>query len=419
MFKATNTSALTSPYGINVSSSAYGKAVRLLYGLCQAKPDLVWYNDWSGGPNGNKGKGKNKNSAALEVVTGASVGKKGGKKTGQSYFAAVDLLLGHAPVLGVLSAWYNNQKFGVVQCSASGLVSGGAFSFTPVATNGIGTYAGTVPSSGPYVITVPNFVADTGGLVETAGGGGIVITGASGVVVGGKHLNAVVSSPGAGQYSVDTSGDYTFNVAQAGQAVSINYFQSNSGSASTLVAIYAATVAETFSETFNDFGAPGSVTVYGTWQRPLWNAAFAVPGRIDAGAYRARDPYTWWWDGSTAKAYFPAALEGLPVTVYYGVPAIFKSDGSFYSDTITPLELMNLEFEPAFGSGSEYANHTDQQVAMSFCVGLGSGSLDLGVANSVPNLNLETIGAFTQWPNGDADVADIVADIVASGPVLV
>ena len=80
--------------------------------------------------------------------------------------------------------------------------------------------------------------------------------------------------------------------------------------------------------------------------------------------------------------------------------------------------MLNLEFEQAMGSGAEYANHPEQQVVQSWCAGLGSTQFDLSMANAMPNLNLETIGAFTQWPNGDADVADIVADIVASGPVI-
>jgi len=228
-----------------------------------------------------------------------------------------------------------------------------------------------------------------------------------------------IAPPGVGQYSWSAGGVYTFNSAQAGQSVTIKYRKTGTGSSATLAGIFAATVAEIFSTTFDDYGAPGSQTVYGTWERPLWNAAFAVPGRIDAGAYRARDPYTWWWDGVHAIAFFPAGLEGLPVTVYYGVPAIVRSDGSFFSSTHTPLEILNLEFERVLGSGSEYTNHPDQQVIQDWCSGVSSVRFDLGMANSLPNVNLEVIGTFTQWPNGDCDVADIIADIIASGPVLV
>lgn len=391
----TTTGALTKPHGPSINTSPYGKAVPLIYGLCLASPILVWYNDWE-----TSGHPSNTNLSAV-VGSGSSGKKKTSKKSGTKYYSmAMDTVLGHAPLRGVLSAYYNNQKFAVVPCSASGFVSGGQFSFTPLATNSTKTFTGTIPGS-PFQITRSDFVSD---LNE--------------VEANGVSLQPSAPSPGSGQYNVSTSGVYTFNAAQSGQSVTIKYRATTTGSTATLAGIYAATVAENFSQAFNDYGGPGSVTVYGTWDRPLWNAGFAVPGRIDSGAYRARDPYTWWWDGSSAAVNFPPALNGKPITVYYGVPAIFKSDGSFFSSTLTPLALLNLEFEQDFASGAEYGIHTDQQIIQPWCCGLGSVRFDLSMANAMPNLNMEVIGAFTQWPNGDADVADVIADIVASGPVL-
>ncbi len=389
------TGALSSrPHGMQISSSVYGKAVKLVYGVTQAAPDLVWYNDWK--------TLNHPSNSALASVTGSGGGKKkSSKKSNVKYYsAALDLLLGHAPIAGVLTIWFNNQKFAVVPCSASGFISGGQFSFTPTGGNSRATVTASVPGSGPYTITAADFVSDL-----------------NDVSVAGAPLQPAAYPPGAGQYSVDTGGVYTFNSAQAGLSATIGYRKSGSGSAATLAAIYACTVAENFSTTFDDYGAASGEVVYGTWERPLWNAAFAVPGRLDSGAFRARDPYTWWWDGNTAVANFPAALNGLPVTVYYGVPAIYKSDDTFYSDRLTPLALLNLEFEPSFASGAEYANHSDQQIVQNWCAGLGSVQFDLGMANAMPNLNLECLGAFAQWPNGDCDVADIVADIVSSGPI--
>jgi hypothetical protein len=391
-----NTGTMSKPRGINVSSSVYGKAVKLVYGLTQVSPDMIWYNDWKSASHPS--------NSRLAAVTGQGSGKKKtSKKAGIKYYsAAIDLLLGHAPMRGVLSVWFNNQKFAVVPCSASGFISGGAFAFTPVAGNSKVTVTGTIPSSGPYTVTVPNFVSD----LNT-------------VKVAGKFRSNATTLPGIGQYSVNTSGVYTFNVADAGLAYSITYRELTSGTAATLAGVYACTVAETFSETFNDYGGPGSVTMSGTWERPLWNKSFPVPGRVDAGAYAARDPYSFTWDGSSHSVSFPSALNGLPVTVYYGVPAIYKSDGTFYSSTITPMALLNLEFEQVMGSGSEYSKHPSQQVVQSWASGVGSVQFDLGPANAMSNLNLETIGAFTQWPNGDCDVADIIKDIIYSGPVLV
>lgn len=389
------TSALTSrPHGISISSGVYGKAVKLVYGMPQVAPDLVWYNGWK--------TSSHPSNSGLASVTGQGGGKKKtSKKAGTKYYsAAIDLLLGHAPIRGVMSIWFNNQKFAVVPCSASGFVSSGAFSFTPVAGNSKTTIAGTVPGS-PYQVTASSFVSD----LNT-------------VKVNGTALQPAAYPPGAGQYSVDTSGVYTFNVAQSGGSYSIIYRKLTSGSAATLAGIYAVTIAETFSETFNDFGGPGSVTYVGTWDRPLWNKTYAVPGHINSGAYALRDPYSWTWDGSSASVTVDSSLNGFPITVYYGVPAIYKSDGSFYSSTITPLALLNLEFEQEFGSGSEYTNYSSQRIQQSWVSGVGSIQFDLGPANAMPNMNMETIGCFVLWSNGDCDVRDIVTDILFSGPVL-
>ncbi len=404
MIKAnTNTSALTTPYGIAVNSSPYGKAVKLIYGLAQAQADLTWANNW-------QSHGSPVNSA-LAAATGLSTGKKSsGKKGGGTkyYSAAVDFLLGHNPILGILSSWYNNQKFIVDVVSASGVVADGQFSFTPTGTDSTQFYTGAVPSTPLYTIQVPNFVADLNN----------VRLGQS-----GANLQPVDPSypPGAGEYTVNDSGLYTFNAAQAGQPIWIPYRALTAGDAVTMAGILAVAVREPFNAAFNDFGAPGSVTEYGTWDNYLWHAgAYAVPGRIDSGAFHARDPYTWSWDGSDPTVTVPAALNGLPITVWYGVPAIMDSNGNPISgaSTTTPLALLNLEFEAAQGSGAEYTSYGSQRVVMPWVAGLGSVSFDLGAANSIPNINYEVIGAFALWPNGDADVADVILDIVSSGPVL-
>ena len=408
MFKGgANTASLTKANGINVGSSAYGKAVKLVYGLAQVSPDLVWLNDWGKGGNKSTGKGKKGSSSMLSVVTGdSSGGKKASKKGGNQphYFAAIDLLLGHSPIRGVLSAWYNNQKFAVNISSESGVISGGGFTFTP--SGGASEQVITAVVSGPlFQFTAPNFVADR--RVEDA-------------TLDIRYLERSDPSlpPGANQYTVTSGGLYTFNATQGGHTLKIDYFHTVGGTPATLAGILAVSVHEEFTATFNDYGGPGTITEFGTWERPLWNESFPVPGRIDAGAYTARRPYSWNWNGVTPTVNIPTALNGLPVTVYYATPVIFKSDGTFFSDTITPLELMNLEFEQVFASGAEYVNHPTEQLQQNWCAGLGSVAFDLGVGNAMPNLNLETIGAFTQWPSGDADVADVITDIVSSGPVL-
>lgn len=400
MQKPSSTANQTKPHGPNVGQAIQGATVPWIVGTTQSKAMLAWYNNWKAS--------KDPTNAPLWMVvgSGSGAGKKGGKASkkgdAQYYSANIDLILGLAPIRKVLSIWYNNQLLSVRRASASGVITGGQFTLVPSGGNSDTTITGTVPASGPYEITAPGFISDT-----------------NTVLVNGVQLSPVVDTPGAGQYSVNNTGLYTFNVAQAGQSYSIEYRKTVTGTAGTLAGIIGATVAEAYSATFDDFGGPGEVTYTGTWDVPLWNARWAVPGRVDAGAYRARDPYSWWWDGVNPTLYFSAALEGKPVTVYYGVPVIYKSDGTPANTTDTPLQLLNLEVEQAFASGAEYTDYPQQQIVQEWVAGLGSVSFDFGPGDAMPNMNLETVGMFALWPNGDCDVVDALVDIVMSGPVLV
>ena len=550
MLKGGSANAQIAPRGIRISSSVYGKTIKLAYGLVKVVPDLIWYNDW-------KSSGSPSNPRLLQVVGGATT-KKGSKKGNVKYYsAAIDLLLAHAPIAGVMSIYYNNQKLNVQRCSASGTISGNSFSFTPQASQSLTVVTSTVPGT-PYIITVANFVSDNQSSQNNTG------------VYDNTHGRWLQSAdatlpPGPGQYTVDYSGNYTFNAAQSGDSVNIHYRSSTSGAAGTLAAVFAATVNEPIPgaqvqlslgsnllangdfelgpntqpapswTTYRDhaqwayggyaysgtraygvlptamsvsnpaiqynqtlavtpgqayrlsgamlcnslatgaaillqFYTSGNVfisqsgissgsqqwtfktaditvpataakmqivlvnanttaacyydavslqqVVYlgGHWDRPLWNKAFPVPGIPDSSAYSARDPYSFSWDGTSSAITFPdSSLNGKPITVHYGVPIITKSDLTFYSSTITPLTLLNLEFEPACGQGSEYTNFVSQQDINNWCAGVGSIKFDLGTSDALPNMELEVIGTMTVWANGDAYVADIITDIVTSG----
>lgn len=75
--------------------------------------------------------------------------------------------------------------------------------------------AGTIPASSPFTVTVANAggFADDNGVVYLSSG---------------LPLTKVTSAPSVGQYSV-ASGAYSFNVADAGKSVLINYTYSVSG----------------------------------------------------------------------------------------------------------------------------------------------------------------------------------------------
>ncbi|MGQ0446164.1 MAG: hypothetical protein ACT4O2_13820 [Beijerinckiaceae bacterium] len=91
------------------------------------------------------------------------------------------------------------------------------YGVTPVAGQVATAFAeaGTVAAASPFTVAVANaatFVADAGVLYATAG----------------LPLTLVASAPAAGQYSV-LAGVYTFNSADAGKAVLVNYTYTISG----------------------------------------------------------------------------------------------------------------------------------------------------------------------------------------------
>jgi len=74
--------------------------------------------------------------------------------------------------------------------------------------------AHTIPSVTPYLIAVnnaPTWVSD-GGVIYTIGGGSLTYT---------------AGTPGPGQYTHDSAGNYTFNAADAGKGVKITYNWNN------------------------------------------------------------------------------------------------------------------------------------------------------------------------------------------------
>lgn len=124
---------------------------------------------------------------------------------GLAYAAAGPLQLGNSAEL---------PNFGFEICSPL------AFQVSPLAE------AHTIPSSAPYRFQV------TYGPQQVVGGVGVPGTGFLydlGVSAGGTAYTQVASAPGPGQYAVDDAGDYTFNAADAGVAVTVNYASSTSG----------------------------------------------------------------------------------------------------------------------------------------------------------------------------------------------
>jgi len=198
--------------------------------------------------------------------------------------------------------------------------------------------------------------------------------------------------------------------------VTINNFPSGY-SASDLIAVQAVTLTQLITGGgFNDYGAPSSEPLpTGTWQAPLWNAAYRNADTTQASG----NVYTW-QPGQGAVVTFPSALNGQTVTIYYVYwqRVQYTTNQGTSSYTTNPLATMNLEFEPYLASGSEYANYPSQQIPYNWVSGLGSPQFDLGEANSFPEHSFEVGGAFELWPSGDCDPADIITDLVMSGPLI-
>ena len=198
--------------------------------------------------------------------------------------------------------------------------------------------------------------------------------------------------------------------------VTINNFPPGYSSAN-LIAVQAATLtANVTGSGFHDYGAPAPDSLpSGTWQIPLWNAACRQPDTSEATGN-----VFIWQPGQGATVTFPAALNGATVTIYYLMwgTVQYTTDQGTTSYTNNPLATMNLEFEPYLASGSEYVNHPDQQIPYNWVSGLGSPQFDLGEANSFPEHSFEVGGAFELWPSGDCDPADIITDLIMSGPLI-
>lgn len=174
-----------------------------------------------------------------------------------------------------------------------------------------------------------------------------------------------------------------------------------------------------YSETFNDYGSPGPVSFSGNFEIPLWNATLAGPDITDMAAYRFW-PYVYYWTPRGGPTIFiesckTGAIAGT-FNIYY--TELYPSGSTLYSKSPSdpsgssePIAALNLEFEPQLGDGGEYVPFPSQQIIYPHYAGIASSALDLGSAQVMPTLQVETQGAHGVYGTGDADFCDMVADI--------
>jgi hypothetical protein len=184
-------------HALRVKTAAYGQIIPLMYGQGRIAGKLIWTGDFKSIPHasqtsgGGKGGGGSQNTSTVTYT----------------YTVAAVILLCHGAITGIRNVWDTRGKLSLVST----------------------TEVTTVPAVGPYTVPVTqatNFYGDDGVALPTAYSVGVNDYGSPGpaTLAGTQNvpLAPVVGVPSANQYAY-AAGVYTFNAAQAGQQVSINY----------------------------------------------------------------------------------------------------------------------------------------------------------------------------------------------------
>lgn len=188
-----------------------------------------------------------------------------------------------------------------------------------------------------------------------------------------------------------------------------------------LLGIVAVVATVDVSQTFNDYGAPGPVTVTGQQQIPLYpagqnNIPFnnIAPGGLDFSvypppAYRVTSTPVPTDISLILAGHTPAVTvdSGHPVTVFYVYSPKSKP----------PLAQAKLVFESELGNGVafSFSGGSAYQVLYPEFSGISGKDVDLGTGNSAPNDNFEVQSLYAYAPSGDANPADAIMDVILSG----
>ena len=253
--------------GLNVQTSSYGAAIPIAYGTTRIGNNFVWYADFTVHNPTSSGGGKGGGS-------GAGKGGKGGGGSGTTYSVSWQGVVCEGPIQGFgpnmwlsqvestvaaqsvntsvgyyaqspwsyLKSTYPSQAFtysGLAWTAAAGYNLNTSptlpnFNFEVFATysNNSLIFATSVPTTAPYEIQAPGAVVSgtfTNGQGKTIAKTSVYFIGDNGVnYQSGGALTNVPSSPGTGQYAVDTStnqtaGTYTFAAGDAGKPIFIKY----------------------------------------------------------------------------------------------------------------------------------------------------------------------------------------------------
>lgn len=202
-----NASQAPAATSLKVQTSVFGAVIAIIFGTTRAKPNLIFYNDFtatqaaSSGGKGGGGKGG-----------GGGGGKGGAGAAGgvsYTYSASLQLALCEGPINGYGAVFTNKQVNTLAQIGLTafdGTYPQAPWAFLTTNHSAV-TEEDTIPGS-PYQVTVgfaAGFIADAG-VIDSAG----------------NVYTAVGSSPGNQQY-VSFAGTYTFSSANQGSQVEISY----------------------------------------------------------------------------------------------------------------------------------------------------------------------------------------------------
>ncbi len=248
--KSSQASQVTAVSGLQIQSSAYGKAIPLVYGTTRLPPNLIWYGDFKATPVSSPSVGKG-------GVGGGGGGKGGGGTTQYTYSTSFEMGLCEGPISEIGSVFVDKN---VSSLSTLGLsLFTGQYGQAPwgyLVTKAVPTTeAHTIPASAPYTITVNGaaaFSSDNG-----------VTTSAV------RFARNPLQPTGPGQYLVQVQGStafYQFNAADIGKNVAISYNVLGSATQTVKAVIPAIQVIRislgNSNQGFNDLGVVATGTVY-------------------------------------------------------------------------------------------------------------------------------------------------------------
>lgn len=183
--------------GFFPQTSIYGQVLSPLYGTQKYGGNVLWTGDWKANPVNSGGKFGGKGSS----------GGKGGGNQQYTYQTAIAIGLGLGIAQQILTIWQDKTVFQVQSAIDSGVIPSGGAPYTVIQPNPYGDLGAAKAST--YSVTANDYASP--GTVVLAGTQYIPLTYTSS------------PTPATGQYTINGSGQYVFNSADAGAAFTISY----------------------------------------------------------------------------------------------------------------------------------------------------------------------------------------------------